>query len=269
MKSYFDANRRRWDESVAIHMRSSTGVYRVDDFRRGADVLGPIESEELGDVRGKRVLHLQCHFGLDTLCLARRGAQVTGLDFSHEAIEAARSLASECAIDVEFVEADVYDATVISDRFDLVLASWGAINWVPDVYRWMNVAAQLLAPKGSLYLLEGHPAALALEEEHDGRLTPRYEYFQGSEPVVSDEARTYTGDSDRLVNTRAYEWMHPLGNIVDAVLKAGLTLEYLREHDRLPWQNFSSMVRDEQFMWRLPADVPSFPLAFSIRANQG
>ena len=268
MRNYLEANRRRWDECVAVHLRSSTGVYRTDEFRRGVDVLGPIERKEIGDVAGKRILHLQCHFGLDTLCLARRGALVTGLDFSRKALEAARTLAEECSIQARFVEADVYDAAaVIPERFDLVFASWGAINWVPDIRRWIRVAARMLEPAGSLYLLEGHPAAMVLEEGDDSRIALRHSYFQGSEPVISDEPHTYTGDPDRLANTRAYEWLHPLSAIVDGVLEAGLRLDYLREHDRLPWQNFPSMVRDPEFMWRLPTGVPSFPLAFSLRAK--
>ncbi|MGB5811954.1 MAG: class I SAM-dependent methyltransferase [Polyangiales bacterium] len=269
LKRYFDANRRRWDESVAVHMRSSTGVYRIDDFRRGVDVLGPIESEELGDLAGKRVLHLQCHFGLDTLCLARRGACVTGLDFSHEAIAAARRLAEECAIDATFVEADVYDAaSAIPELFDLVFATWGAINWVPDICRWVQVATELLVPGGSFYLLEGHPAAMALEEREDGRLSPRHAYFQGAEPVMSQEVHTYTGAPDRLQNATAYEWLHPLSAIVDATITSGLDLDFLHEHDRIPWQNFPSMTRDPQLMWSLPPDMPSFPLAFSLRATR-
>ena len=265
---YFESNRRRWDEAVAIHLRSKGGVYRVDEFRRGLDVLGPIEREELGDVTGKHILHLQCHFGLDTLCLARRGAHVTGLDFSPKAIEAARALAADCSLEARFVQADVYDAaSVIPDRFDLVFASWGAINWIPDIDRWVGVAGQMLRPSGSLYLLEGHPAAMALEEDDAGRLFLQHAYFQGPDPVASDDLHTYTGDEEQLVNTRAYEWLHPLSTILEALRRSGLRLDAFREHDRLPWQNFASMTRDSEFMWRLPNDSPSFPLAFSLFAS--
>ena len=222
MDAYFEANRRRWDESVGIHINSATGAYRVDDFRAGADTLGPIESVEIGDFAGKRLVHLQCHFGLDTLNLARRGATVTGLDFSPRAIEAARGLSAETGVPASFVLGNLYDAPDLVDgRFDVVYVTWGAINWLPDIRRWAGIVAHFLAPGGFLYLLEGHPAVLALEQAQDGRLVPHYPYFQGPEPFVSDEQTTYTGDTTRLVNTRCYEWIHPLTDVVNAVLGAG------------------------------------------------
>ncbi len=269
MDKYFEANRRRWDESVGIHVNDRTGFYRVQEFRQGADILGTIESAEIDDVAGKHLLHLQCHFGLDTLCLARRGAIVTGLDFSPKAIAAARILSAETSIPATFVEGDVYAAPELIDgRFDVVYVTWGAINWLPDIRRWTWIVAELLAPGGYLYLLEGHPAALALDQTSGGRLVATFPYFQGREPLVTDEETTYTGDTTELENTRAYEWIHPLSDIVNAVIGTGLNLEFLREHDRLPWKLFPCMVSDGNFMELLPPDMPSLPLAFSLKATK-
>lgn len=263
----FDVNRRRWDELVDIHVKSVTGIYRVAEFRAGADVLSPIESAELGDVAGKDLLHLQCHFGLDTLCLARRGARVMGLDFSANAIAAARALSIETGVPGRFIEGNVYDALqLIDDRFDIVYTTWGVLCWLPDIDAWARTAASLLRPGGMLYLLDGHPIAGVLDEAEGGRLVPTYPYFQGAEPLAFDSDRSYTGDSDRLINARAYEWTHPVGAVVSALIDAGLTIKFLHEHDRLCWRRFSRMVHGPDGMYRLPSDIPSVPLAFSIKA---
>ncbi len=270
MDEYFEANRRRWDESVAIHMKAANGFYSIKEFRAGADVLAPIESAEVGDVAGKRLVHLQCHFGLDTLSLARRGAVVTGLDFSSEAIAGARSLSAETGVPGTFVEGNLYDApTLIEGRFDRVYVTWGALPWLPDVRRWAEIVAGFLDPGGYLYLLEGHPAAAALDQAEDGRLVPTYPYFQGPEPLSFDEQTTYTGDDQTLTNTRNYEWMHPVSEVVTALIDAGLAIDFLHEHDRVPWRMFPCMENpDDGGMFRLPPDIPALPLAYSLKASK-
>ena len=270
MDEYFEANRRRWDEVVGIHTKSTTGAYRIAAFRDGAPVLGPIEADEIGDVSGKNVLHLQCHFGLDTLSLARLGATVTGFDFSSKALAAARALSAETGVPGTFIEGNLYDAPALIDgQFDVVYVTWGAINWLPDIRRWAEIVAHFLKPGGYLYLLEGHPAILTLEQVEDGRLVPTYPYFQGDEPLKFDEATTYTGDADTLKNTRSYEWLHPVGEVVTALIDAGLTLDFLHEHDRLAWKLFPCMLDIEGgTMNRLPPEVPSLPLAFSLKATK-
>ena len=155
----FAINKARWGEVVEVHARAP--FYRVAEFLRGEDVLYPIESEEIGPLAGKRLLHLQCHLGLDTLCLARRGAIATGLDFSPEAIAKAEALAGEANVPARFVEGNVYDTPrLITERFDVVYSTWGTICWLPDIARWAKVVAEMLAPGGFLYLLEGHPFAI-------------------------------------------------------------------------------------------------------------
>ena len=267
MEDYLKYNRARWDEAVGIHVNSQTGFYGLERFRAGEDVLGPIEREEIGDVSGKRLLHLQCHFGLDTLSLARRGAVVTGFDFSSKAIAQARALSQDSALPATFIEGDVYNApSLVEGEFDLVYVTWGAINWLPDIARWAQVVAHFLAPGGVLYLLEGHPAALALDQDGEGRLVPSYPYFQGADPIIFDEPQTYTGDDTELTNTRSYEWNHPISDIVNGLISAGLALEFLHEHPRLAWPLFPCMIDVGDGMYELPDDVPSLPLAFSLKA---
>lgn len=269
MDAYTEANRRRWDELVGIHVQSTTGTYRIADFRAGADILGPIEGTEVGEVAGKRRLHLQCHFGLDTLSLARRGAAVTGLDFSGRAVAAARVLSAETGVPRHFVDGNLYDAPeLVEGTFGVVYVTWGAINWLPDIHRWAEIVAGFLVPGGYLYLLEGHPVNLCLDQTEDGRLEPTYPYFQGPEPLAFDEDSSHTGDTKRLTNARGYEWNHPIGEIVMALIDAGLTLDFFHEHDRTPWKPFPFMVEVEAGMYGLPPEVPSLPLAFSLKASK-
>ena len=260
-------NRRRWDELAAIH--PGTEFYGVDRFKAGADALLPIELAELGDVAGKSLLHLQCHIGLDTLNWARRGARVTGLDFSGESIRQARKLASETGLAAEFVEADVYDAVdAIKSRFDIVYVTWGALLWLPDLERWAKIVAQLLAPGGVLYLLEGHPTAMMLDQpEKTGPFVVGYPYFKNDGPLILRSDKTYTGDDVTIENETSIEWVHSLSEIVMAVLNAGLSIEFLHEHDRLAWQLFPSLTKGTDGMWHLPAGAHPIPLAFSLKAQ--
>ena len=265
---FFDTNKLHWDESATIHMKSQTGTYRTDDFRKGEDILLPIESREIGDLQGLDLIHLQCHFGLDTLSLARRGARVTGVDFSPVAIEGARNLSRETGVPGEFVECNLYDAPDhVSGKFDRAYVTWGAICWLPDLEEWARIVHHFLKPGGSLYLLEGHPAALALDEV-DGNYVPTFSYFQGREPVAFDEDQTYTGDDDILQNKRSYFWIHPLSRIVNALLGQGMQLEFLNEHEEIPWKLFPSMVPAGEGMFRLPDGISPFPLGFSLKVKK-
>ena len=170
------ANRLNWDERVAVHLRDAGSIYPIDAFRAGADTLMPIETAEIGDVSGRRIAHLQCHFGLDSLSLARRGADVTGLDFSASAIAAARALAEDTGLSARFVEGDVYEArSLLAGHFDMVYVTWGTIIWLPDIRKWAATVASLLAPGGNLYLAEGHPFLPQFAEE-DGKLLVAYDW---------------------------------------------------------------------------------------------
>ncbi len=264
--SWHQANLSNWNNRAALHIRDATGFYNVDRFLAGEDTLCPIGSAEIGDVKGKTLLHLQCHFGLDTLSLARRGAVVTGLDFSPVAIEGARDLARKANVLATFVEADVYDARkVIEGTFDRVYSTWGTICWLPDVKRWAKVVSDMLSPGGTFYFLDSHPSAQVLDQ-HNGRLEPTYGWRTPKEkPDMFEESHSYTGDAhDETV--KLYNWIHPLSEIIGGLLEAGLQLEFLHEHEYLPYKLFPMMVPVGNGMFRLPDGSVPIPLSFSLRA---
>jgi SAM-dependent methyltransferase len=269
VKDFFETNRRSWDERVAIHRRDETGFYSVKTVLEGGDKLNAIEAAEIGDVRGLRIIHLQCHFGLDTICLARRGATVVGLDFSPAAIAEARKLAAETGSDARFIEGNVYDARELVDgAFDMAYVTWGAIGWLPDIFQWAKVVALLLRPGGSLYLAESHPAILCFDWV-DGRIAPAYDWRTPKDKPIRDEIpTTYTGAVDVLENKRTFSWIHPLSDILNALVQAGLALEWLNEHAALTWKLFPTMTESEDGLYHLPLDQPQLPLAFSLRARR-
>jgi SAM-dependent methyltransferase len=265
-----EANRANWDERVEVHLKA----YDLRMLRTGRGTLNAIEESELGSVAGLRVLHLQCHFGADTLTLAQRGAEVVGLDFSFAAIAAAQELTEELGLAsrARFVHADLYDAAEAIDEpgtFDMVYITWGTICWLPDIKRWAEIVAHFLKPGGNLYLAEGHPAALVLGDETpctDGRPGFFVPYFQ-SEALILDDHRDYADLDARLRNTRTHQFMHPLGQVVTALLSTGLVLEFLHEHAAVPWQMFSCLVDDGAGQYRWP-DKPWLPLSYSLRARR-
>jgi SAM-dependent methyltransferase len=266
------ANRVSWDQLVDIHM--GPRGYDLADLRAGNAQFEPIEEAELPDLDGKRIAHLQCHFGADSLRLARRGAEVVGLDFSARAIEVARSLACELELAgrARFVEADLYDALEAIPAphgFDIVFVTWGAICWLPDIARWAQIVATLLRPGGSLYLAEGHPAALVFDDaapSSDGMPGFFAPYFS-HEPVIETDPRDYLNPDARLCNAALYNWIHPLGNVISSLIAAGVTLDWLHEHDAVTWQMFRILLKDASGLYRWP-DKPWLPLAFSLSATK-
>lgn len=264
-----EINRRNWDSRVPIHVRDATGSYDVEGFKRGRDKLHAIEAGEIGDVSGLELLHLQCHFGLDTLSLARRNARVTGLDFSTLAIAEARKLAAELAIPATFIEGNVYDAaTLAPGPFDFVYTTWGTICWLPDLRPWAKQIAQVLKPGGCFYFADIHPEAYA-HEEVNGRIERVFAWrTEVDAPLIGDVPFTYTGDEIPLASPQTREWAHPISEIVESLLAAGMQPIFLHEHDRLAWRQFPSMIEDGRDLYRLPPDVVPFPLALSLMAEK-
>jgi SAM-dependent methyltransferase len=266
-------NRANWDSRVPVHLASS--FYDLAGFRGGGCTLRPFEVSEAGSVIGRSLVHLQCHIGLDTLSWARRGAVVSGLDFSWPAVSAASSLAAELGLPATFVVSDVYDAVAAfgGQRFDIVYTGIGALVWLPDIPGWARVVAGLLAPGGFVYLVEGHPFAGILDEASGAcfasgasGLCVARDYFDAA-PQVEDYPYTYT-DGPALSHPRQVEFHHGLGEIVTSLVEAGLRIEFVHEHDFELFQRFESLQRQEDGTYRLPPGQPRVPMMFSLRASR-
>ncbi|WP_274914391.1 class I SAM-dependent methyltransferase [Streptomyces sp. WZ-12] len=264
-----EVNRARWDERVPLHTASD--FYDQDAFRRTRDVIRDFEVEEVGDVTGRSLLHLQCHFGQDTLSWAHRGAaRVVGLDFSEPAVEAARELAAELGYGPDraaFVTADVYDAAEAAPdpAYDIVYTGIGAVNWLPDLVGWAETAASLVAPGGFLYLAEFHPLGDVLDEETGSKVA--HDYFR-REAWDEESPGSYTDFEAHTVHNRGVEWQHSLGEVVSALAGAGLRLDFLHEHDMTLFPRFGTLRRGEDGYYRFPQDRPRIPLMYSLKATK-
>ena len=267
---YRDDNRANWDERVPAHVASA--FYCVPRFLAEPDYLSDVVQFDrplLGDIAGLRGAHLQCHIGTDTVSLARLGASMTGLDFSGPAVEAATSLAATTGADATFVQADVYAAADVlpANAFDLVYTGIGALCWLPDIRRWARVVAALLRPGGRLFIRDGHPMLWTIEERDDDLLAVKYPYFEQPEPLTWTEGGTYVDTDMVFTQNVSHEWNHGIGEIVTALLDAGLALTGLVEHDSVPWNAFpGKMEQIEGNEWRL-ADRPArLAHSFTIQA---
>lgn len=267
MPSHADAigaNRQLWDQWTRAHETSE--FYDLDAFRRGASSLQSIELDALGEVVvGKDLLHLQCHFGLDTLSWARLGARVTGVDLSQEAVQLAQRLSRELEIPGRFLQCDVLQLdAVLDDTFDIVYTSYGVLDWLPDLDRWAEVIAGRLRPGGLFYMVEFHPLASALGD--DGK-TLRYPYFPHAEPIRLVEKGSYAApDSD--MEGELFVWSHSLSEILTALLGQGLVLESFREFPWSPYDCFPFTQEVEPGRAIVPGLEGKIPLTFSLAARR-
>ena len=228
MNKYIQANLDLWNELTGITSKSAS--YDMPGFMAGKSTLKSIEREELGDISGKSLLHLQCHFGMDTISFARLGAKVTGVDFSDKAIALAQSLSAELKIPARFICSNIYDvADKLNDQFDIIHSSYGFLCWLPDMTAWAKLVAHFLKPGGFLHIVESHPFLNVFEDE---RTTPdlrvRFSYFPSPEPTRWELDGCYA-DKDAQVTHPSYEWTHSLGEIINALIGAGLRIDYLHE----------------------------------------
>lgn len=270
---YLDANRANWNERATLHAArdgSGYGVQRYVDDREALSDVVRFDQPLLGDLTGKRAVHLQCHIGTDTLSLARLGARVTGLDFSENAVAEARRLVAETGDAVDFVQSDVSRATDVlpAGEFDLVYTGIGALCWLPSITEWAGVVAELLAPGGTLHIREGHPILWSMNETLPG-LTLAFPYFEQSAPLEWDDDSTYVEVSAPLQSTRTYEWNRGLGEIVTALLDRGLQLDALIEHDSVPWEALPGrMTLRPDGEYALTEQPSVMPLSYTIRASK-
>lgn len=265
-EEYFKTNLKRWDELVNVNANSKS--YNLERFKEGETSLFPVELKELGDVEGKSMLHLQCHFGMDTLSWARLGAKVTGVDFSGEAISLARSLSIELKIPADFIQSNIYDIpNMISDKFDIVFTSYGVLCWLPDLVNWAEIIESCLKPGGTFYVIDSHPFGFLINE-NDKNVAIGYNYFTGGKAIRFDDDNTYVDTEDKIKNTVTYEFFHTMGDILNSLLNTGLEVEFIHEFPFGFFQFHPDMKKREDGYWEFESFEYSIPMIFSLKAHK-
>ena len=266
MEKFYRTNLRYWNELVDIHAGSRE--YDLEGFLEGGSSLHSIELEALGDVSGKSLLHLQCHFGLDTLSWARMGAEVTGVDFSENAIQLARHLAERVRIPARFIHCNLYDLPEhLEGEFDIVYTSYGVINWLHDIERWGEIVHSYLKPGGTFFMAEFHPFMLVFEQEGED-LVVKYDYWHNPEPSLIEVDGSYADRDAVLVNREIYEWTHPLSDVLNSLIGAGLTLQEVNEYPFSVDEIWGNMEKGEDGDRRLRRKDYQLPLMFSVKATR-
>jgi len=267
MSEYTQANRKLWNAWTKIHENSD--FYDNAGFLAGRNTLKSIEIEELGAVRGKSLLHLQCHFGQDTLSWARLGAKVTGVDLSDEAIQLAQSLAAALKLEARFICSNIYELNqALSEQFDIVFTSYGVLAWLDDLTRWADIIARHLKPGGTFYIVEIHPFTDTLNDwDTAGEpLSLAYPYFHPAEPFTYDAETSYAEpDAKHTEPITNYQWSHSLGEILNALIAVGLQIQFLHEFPMTVFQHIPVM-EERDGWWRLPEGMPELPFLFSLKA---
>jgi len=261
-QQYFDANKQAWNKRAAVHKHSS--FYDVAAFKAGKSALNAIELQAMGNVQQKRLLHLQCHFGMDTLSWAREGAIVTGIDFSDEAIVTANSLSNELQIPATFICANVYDTlSHINTEFDIVFTSYGVVGWLPDLDKWAAVIAGSLAKGGVFYMVEFHPAVWMLDE---GFSYLKYHYHNAG---VIEELQTGTyADRNAPIEYLEYSWNHSLSEVINALIKHGLSIASFDEYNYSCYNCFNNTIQGEDGFWRIKGLEDKLPMMYAIKATK-
>jgi SAM-dependent methyltransferase len=260
LKKAFETNKASWEQKVAIHADSD--FYFLEAFKKGKSSLNKFELEALGDVTGKSLLHLQCHFGQDTLSWSRMGAKCTGVDISEKGVKLARSLNKELNRDAQFVCCNVLDTSqYISETFDIVSTSYGTIGWLPDLKPWAEMIAERLKPGGIFYIIDFHPIAWMFDYAVS---PPELKYgYQQKETIYEEYEGTYANTDSKMIS-KEYGWNHGVGEVVTSLANAGLTIEFLKEHDTTPYDVFPSLVKNDEGLFEMPNGL--YPLLFEVKA---
>ncbi len=259
-QDYFNVNASTWNKKVAIHAKSE--MYNMEEFKLGKSSLNRYELDALGDVNNKSLLHLQCHFGQDTLSLARMGANCTGVDISEKGIELAQNLNKSLQQDAKFVCCNVLDTSKYIDKtFDIVYTSYGVIGWLPNLKPWAKMIAERLKPGGVFYMVEFHPIVWMFDYTSDD-INMRYGYHQNE--VIHEEYKgTYADETSEIIS-KEYTWNHGLGEVVTALIEAGLTIEYLHEHNESPYDVLPDLQATSTGHYTTKHQL--YPLIFELKA---
>ncbi|MFW9843604.1 MAG: class I SAM-dependent methyltransferase [Candidatus Thorarchaeota archaeon] len=267
LDKYYEANKTMWDQFAKINVESKT--YKTEQFLKGESVLNSIELEELGDVKGKTLIHLQSHFGLDALSWTREGAIVTGVDFSTEGIAISRDLAKKAKIDARFIESNIYDLpNVLNEQFDIVYTSYGVLVWLHDLKRWAEIISQLLKPGGTFYIAEFHPFLWTLDNENPNDFSFIRSYFPLGKPYEFDVDGSYAESDIKIKPQVDYEWAHGLASILTSIADAGLRIKFFHEFNKAPFQAFPFFKKRNDGYWYYDHPEIQIPLVFSLMATK-
>ena len=259
--TYLDVNKDCWNQRLESHL--SSDFYDVNGFKSGKSSLNPLEMELLGNVSGKSILHLQCHFGLDSLSLARLGAKVTGVDFSEASILQARKLAKELTLDADFICSDVYQLPeVLNEQFDIVYTSYGVLGWLPSMPQWAEVAAKFLKPNGKLVVIEFHPIIWMFDSKFTKLVYP----YSSKTPIYEEEEGTYA-EVKAPIKTQSISWNHGVGTVIAALLKQGLHLKSFEEFDYSNYNCFPNCIEITPGKYKIQGFEDLFPLMYALTAS--
>lgn len=261
-KDYISINKQTWNNKTDVHVASE--FYDNERFIKGKSSLNSIELELLGDVSDKKILHLQCHFGQDSLSLERLGAKVTGVDLSDKAIDKANELAKELNLDTKFICSDIYDLPkILDEKFDIVFTSYGTIGWLPDLNKWAKVVSHFLKPNGTFIMADFHPVVWMYDDDFE---VVFYNYFN-VEPIIENETGTY---ADRYSNIKAktITWNHPISELLNALISNNLVLNQFNEFDYSPYNCFNKTEEFEKGKFRISHFENKIPMVYSILATK-
>jgi 2-polyprenyl-3-methyl-5-hydroxy-6-metoxy-1,4-benzoquinol methylase len=257
---YFEANKELWNKRTAVHKDSS--FYDLAGFKAGKNVLTPIELNEVGSVQGKKMLHLQCHFGMDSLNWARLGAEVTGIDLSDEAINEAKKLNDELGLNAKFICCNIYDLEEhLDEKFDIVFTSYGVVGWLPDLDKWAALISYYLKPGAVFYMAEFHPVVWMFDEE----FTHIKYFYDNRELIVTDSEGTYT-DRNADIKAKEYSWNHSISEVLNALIKQGLQIRQFNEFMYSPYPCFNNTIQGKDGNWHIKGMEEKIPMVYSVKA---
>ncbi|MXN90032.1 methyltransferase domain-containing protein [Flavobacterium sp. Sd200] len=258
--NYIALNKKAWNNKIPVHVASD--FYDMPGFMAGKCTLKDIELKLLGNFANKKVLHLQCHFGQDTISLARLGANATGVDFSDAAIQKAQDIAAELDVPAQFICCDIYSLPeVLHEKFDVVFTSYGTIGWLPDLDRWASVISHFLKPGGTFVIAEFHPVLWMFNNDFTAII---YRYFK-SNAIIEDETGTYANTNAPITN-QTVSWNHSLTEVINSLIKQNLTIEMFNEYDYSPYNCFNGMAEFEPGKFRIANLGDKIPMVYSIKA---
>lgn len=260
--NYLEINKKTWNEKTEVHVHSD--FYDNESFIQGKSTLNAIELELLGSISGKKILHLQCHFGQDTLSMVRMGAQVTGVDLSNKAIETAQQLNQQLGLDAQFICSDIYDLpNQLTDTYDIVFTSYGTIGWLPDLDKWAKVIAKFLKPKGKFIMADFHPVVWMYDNDFKEVF---YSYFN-IEPIIEEETGTY-GDRNANIETKTITWNHPTSEVLNSLIQNSFQIQCFNEYDYSPYNCFNQTEEFEKGKFRIKHLGNKIPMVFAIVAER-